>query len=321
MAVAVSPLAGAGQTPAAHPKIDLRGVVKHFPKPNGEIYPALGPVSLAVPAGRFVAIVGPSGCGKSTLLHMVAGLSGPTAGEVWVDGTPVRGINRSVGFLFQDDALLPWRTVEDNIALGLKLRGLGKAETRGRVTDWIARVGLSGFAKHYPAQLSGGMRKRVAIAQTLIYEPDIILMDEPFAHLDAQARHIMQMDLLDLCAGGGRTILFVTHDLDEAIALADTIVVLSAGPNSRIRAIEDVGIERPRDLLAVRGQPRFGELSASLWRQLYEEVRGQYNSRMATARPGSVGVPPTGGRVLERAGRLRSRARLRHLRHPGRQRI
>ena len=260
----------------AQPKIAVRDVVKHFRKPDGSVYPALGPVSFDVAAGEFVAIVGPSGCGKSTLLNMVAGLGQPTAGEVAVDGAPVRGISRSVGFLFQDDALLPWRTVQDNIALGLKLRGLGKRETQARVQEWIQRVGLSGFARHYPAQLSGGMRKRVAIAQALIYEPEIILMDEPFAHLDAQARHIMQMDLLELTAGGGRTILFVTHDLDEAIALADRIIVLSAGPHSRIRAVEDVGIERPRDLLAVPQHPRFGALSASLWRQLYEEVRGQY---------------------------------------------
>ena len=259
-----------------HTKVAVRDVVKHFPKPDGSIYPALGPVSFDVPAGDFLAIVGPSGCGKSTLLSMVAGLSRPTAGEVLVDGAPVRGISRSAGFLFQDDALLPWRTVEDNIALGLKLRKLGKAETRERVGEWIHRVGLDGFARSYPAQLSGGMRKRVAIAQALIYEPEIILMDEPFAHLDAQARHIMQMDLMELTAGGGRTILFVTHDLDEAIALADTIIVLSAGPNSRIRAVEEVGIERPRDLLSVPQHPRFGALSASLWRQLYEEVRGQY---------------------------------------------
>jgi len=254
----------------------VREVVKHFQKPNGEIYPALGPVSFSAPAGSFTAIVGPSGCGKSTLLHMVAGLSRPTAGEVLVDGAPVRGISRSAGFLFQDDALLPWRTVEQNIGLGLKLRKFSRAEVQERTRAWIHRVGLDGFARHFPAQLSGGMRKRVAIAQTLIYEPEIILMDEPFAHLDAQARHIMQSDLLDLCAEYTRTILFVTHDLDEAIGMADTVVVLSAGPNSRIRAVEAVGIPRPRDLLTIRKEPRFGELSAALWQVLYEEVRGQY---------------------------------------------
>lgn len=273
--LSAEPLAGAAAGDA-RAKVAAREVTKSFLKPDGEVYPALGPVSFSVPAGSFTAIVGPSGCGKSTLLRMVAGLAAPTAGEVVVDGAPVRGINRRVGFLFQDDALLPWRTVEENIALGLKLRRLGRGEVRERTGEWIGRVGLTGFARHFPAQLSGGMRKRVAIAQTLIYEPEIILMDEPFAHLDAQARHIMQMDLLDLCADGARTILFVTHDLDEAIGLADTVIVLSAGPHSRIRAVEAVGIDRPRDLLAVREHPRFGELSASLWRQLYEEVRGAY---------------------------------------------
>lgn len=275
--MAVSPDILTQLPPAGNaPKVTARGLVKHYTKPDGTVYPALGPVSFDVAAGEFLAIVGPSGCGKSTLLHMVAGLSEPTAGEMLVDGAPVRGINKSVGFLFQDDALLPWRSVTDNIALGLKLRGFSKAAVRERTGEWIKRVGLEGFSHHYPAQLSGGMRKRVAIAQTLIYEPEIILMDEPFAHLDAQARHLMQMDLLDLCAGGGRTILFVTHDLDEAIGLADTVLVLTSGPHSQIRAVEPVGIERPRDLLAIRENHRYGELSASLWRQLYEEVHRSY---------------------------------------------
>lgn len=258
------------------PMIVLRDVVKHFRKPDGEVYPALGPVSLDVAAGDFVAIVGPSGCGKSTLLHMVAGLSPPTAGEVELAGEPVRRTGRTVGFLFQDDALLPWRTVEDNIALGLRLRKVAEPEVRRRTDEWLRRVGLEPFRRSYPAQLSGGMRKRTAIAQTLIYEPAVILMDEPFAHLDAQARYIMQMDLLELCADGKRTILFVTHDLDEAIGLADIVVVLSAGPHSRICAVEKVGIPRPRDLLSVRGDHRFGELSELLWRRLYEEVRATY---------------------------------------------
>lgn len=256
--------------------IAMRGVVKHFTKSNGEVHPALGPVSLEVAAGDFVAVVGPSGCGKSTLLHMVAGLSRPTAGEVELSGSPVRGVSRNVGFLFQDDALLPWRTVEENIALGLRLRKVARPEVRRRTAEWIHQVGLDGFAHSYPAALSGGMRKRASIAQTLICDPSVILMDEPFAHLDAQARYLMQMDLLELCADGNRTILFVTHDLDEAIGMADTVVVLSAGPNSHICALEQVGIPRPRDLLEVRRHPRFGELSSVLWRRLHDEVRGSY---------------------------------------------
>jgi NitT/TauT family transport system ATP-binding protein len=261
---------------AGRPKVVLRDVTKHFRKQDGTVYRALGPVTLEIAAGEFVAIVGPSGCGKSTLLKMVAGLDPPTGGDVTLDGAAITEVSRTVGFLFQDDALLPWRTVEDNVALGLRLRKVPEAEVRRRTEEWIAKVGLTGFAKSFPAQLSGGMRKRTSIAQTLIYGPSVILMDEPFAHLDAQARYIMAMDLLELCADGKRTILFVTHDLDEAIGLADRVVVLSAGPDSRICVVEEVGIPRPRDLLGIRAHPRFGELSELLWRRLYEEVRGAY---------------------------------------------
>jgi NitT/TauT family transport system ATP-binding protein len=275
-ASAAAPSGAPAAAPPPDTVIALRDVVRHFRLPDGGVYPALGPISLDVAGGEFVAVVGPSGCGKSTLLHMVAGLNPPTSGSVQLAGAPVRGVSRSVGFLFQDDALLPWNTVAENIGLGLRLRKVTAAETRRRTTDWIARVGLEKFADHYPAQLSGGMRKRTSIAQALISDPSVILMDEPFAHLDAQARYLMQMDLLELCAGGGRTILFVTHDLDEAIGLADRVVVLSAGPNSRICADERVGITRPRDLLTLRGHPRFGELSGLLWRTLYEQVRGSY---------------------------------------------
>jgi NitT/TauT family transport system ATP-binding protein len=275
-ASAAAPSGAPAAAPPPDTVIALRDVVRHFRLPDGGVYPALGPISLDVAGGEFVAVVGPSGCGKSTLLHMVAGLNPPTSGSVQLAGAPVRGVSRSVGFLFQDDALLPWNTVAENIGLGLRLRKVTAAETRRRTTDWIARVGLEKFADHYPAQLSGGMRKRTSIAQALISDPSVILMDEPFAHLDAQARYLMQMDLLELCAGGGRTILFVTHDLDEAIGLADRVVVLSAGPNSRICADERVGIPRPRDLLTLRGHPRFGELSGLLWRTLYEQVRGSY---------------------------------------------
>lgn len=226
--------------------------------------------------GEFVTIVGPSGCGKSTILRLIAGLDHPTQGEALVDGRPVTDIDRRVGFLFQHDALLPWRCVWDNVALGLRLRRAGEPEVRERVGDWIGRVGLRGFEGHYPAQLSGGMRKRAAIAQTLIYEPEILLMDEPFTHLDAQTRHFLEEDLLALCDDGRRTILFVTHDLDEAIGLGDRVVVMSSGPASVIRQIEEVGIARPRDLLSIRSDPRFGELSALLWRQLHDEVRRAY---------------------------------------------
>lgn len=256
--------------------IVLRDISKSFLKPNGELYTAVAGVDLTIVAGEFVAIVGPSGCGKSTILTMIAGLQAPTSGQVLLDGRPVRGIDRRVGFLFQDDALLPWRTVEQNVSLGLRLRGYSRQEVKERVEDWLRKVALSDFAKHFPAQLSGGMRKRVAIAQTLIYDPDVILMDEPFAHLDAQARHIMQEDILRLFSEKERTIVLVTHDLDEAISLADRVIVMTAGPASHIRATQEVPFARPRDLIGVRSERGFVEISRSLWQHLYEEVRRTY---------------------------------------------
>jgi NitT/TauT family transport system ATP-binding protein len=270
------PRAAPGEAPPGAPKIAIRDVAKDFPTPDGDRYQALGGVSFDVRPGEFVSVVGPSGCGKSTLLRLVAGLARPDAGEVLIDGRPVEGVDRRLGFVFQQDALLPWRSVYDNVALGLRIRKLPAADVRSRVEDWIARVGLRGFEEYYPSRLSGGMRKRVAVAQTLSYEPEIILMDEPFAHLDVQTRYFIEEDLMKLCVDGRRAILFVTHDLDEAIGLADRVVVLSAGPSSRVRAEETVDIRRPRNLLEVRGEPRFGELSRQLWRQLFEEVSRSY---------------------------------------------
>jgi NitT/TauT family transport system ATP-binding protein len=264
------------QAAEAQPKIAIRDVSKSFVSPNGDRYQALGGVSFVVAPGEFVSVVGPSGCGKSTLLRLVAGLAEPDGGEILIDGRPVMGVDRRLGFIFQQDALLPWRSVYDNVALGLRIRKLPETEVRGRVDDWIARVGLRGFEAYYPSRLSGGMRKRVALAQTLSCEPEIILMDEPFAHLDVQTRYYIEEDLINLCADGRRTILFVTHDLDEAICLADRVVVMSAGPSSRIRADERVGIPRPRNLVAVRGEARFSELSHQLWQRLFEEVSRTY---------------------------------------------
>jgi NitT/TauT family transport system ATP-binding protein len=265
----------AGVGPAL-PKIAIRDVAKSFPTPDGERYQALGSVSFDVLPGEFVSVVGPSGCGKSTLLRLVAGLAAPDAGELLVDGRPVHGVDRRLGFVFQQDALLSWRTVYENVALGLRIRKLPQAEVRERVCEWLVRVGLRGFERYYPARLSGGMRKRVAIAQTLCYEPDVILMDEPFAHLDVQTRYYVEEDLMRLCVDGQRTILFVTHDLDEAIGLSDRVVVLSAGPSSRVRTTERVEIPRPRNLLEVRADPRFAALSRHLWQQLFEEVSRAY---------------------------------------------
>lgn len=262
----------------APPSVRFQGIAQTFGQDGANPYQAIANLHLEVRPGEFLAIVGPSGCGKSSLLRILAGLARPTAGEILVDGQPVRGVNAArVGFLFQQDALLPWRTVRDNIALGLRFsKEHNAARTTCMVSEWITKVGLGGFEDRYPAQLSGGMRKRVAIAQTLIADPDLLLMDEPFTALDAQSRHLMEEDLLALCGDGSKTILFVTHDLDEATALADRIAIMTAGPFSTIKTVVDVGIPRPRDLLSVRDNPRFGEVTAYLWHQLYEEVRKVY---------------------------------------------
>lgn len=253
------------------PGIRLEGVAKTFSGPGGP-YRAIGHVDLAVEPGSFVAIVGPSGCGKSTLLRLVAGLDRPTAGCITIDGRPVTGVSPAAGILFQQDALLPWRTVLENVALGLRIRGVSRPERLRRAAAWIERVGLGGFEARYPAQLSGGMRQRAALAQVLACEPEILLLDEPFAHLDAQTRRILEADLLALCADGSRTVLLVTHDLDEAVALADAVALMTAGPASRIRTVHRTGLPRPRDLGRVRSEPAFARLTGLLWEHLLEEV-------------------------------------------------
>ena len=238
-------------------------------------YTALRDVSLEVEPERFVALVGPSGCGKSTTLSLIAGLERATSGSVVVRGTPVAGIGEGVGFLFQRDALLPWKTVRDNVRLPLQLRGTGAEEARRRVDEWIGRVGLRGFETAFPHQLSGGMRKRVALAQTLVYDPEILLMDEPFSALDVQTRNLMEGELLGLWQGSRKTVIFVTHDLEEAIALADEVVVMTAGP-ARVKARYDVTLPRPRDVEQARFDPRFTELYSKTWNDLRDEVLESY---------------------------------------------
>jgi len=238
-------------------------------------YTAIEGVNLQVPRARFVALVGPSGCGKSTSLGLIAGLDEPTSGTVLVRGKRVSGIADGVGFLFQRDALLPWKTVRDNVALPLALRGVRGAEAASRIADWIGRVGLRGFEGSYPHQLSGGMRKRASLAQTLVYEPEILLMDEPFAALDVQTRNLMEGELLALWQGSGKTVLFVTHDLEEAIALADEVVVMTAGP-ARVKVTYPVTLPRPRDVQEVRFDPRFVQLYAAMWADLRDEVLTSY---------------------------------------------
>ncbi len=236
-------------------------------------YTALERVTLGIDTGRFVSIVGPSGCGKSTLLNLVAGLAAPDEGEVRVFGETLRGINRRATYMFQQDALLPWKSVLDNIRLGLAFRGEDGTEL---AHQWVRRVGLDGFADHFPYQLSGGMRKRVAMAQTWIVNPDLILMDEPFGALDVHTRHRMESEILDLWAGTNKTVVFVTHDLEEAISMSDEVVVLSAGPASGIVGRYQVDLPRPRNLIDIKTEPRFQEVYRGIWADLRGEVLKSY---------------------------------------------
>jgi NitT/TauT family transport system ATP-binding protein len=254
--------------------IELVGVSRSFSTPDGRTYCALDDIALAVPQGAFMAIVGPSGCGKSTLLNLAAGLVTPTTGHVRVSGQRLEGLNRRATYMFQQDALLPWKTVRDNVAVGLTLGGVARVEAHARADAWLARVGLAGFAAHYPAQLSGGMRKRVVMAQNWIIDRPLLLMDEPFSALDIHTRQRMETELLTLWESGElrKTIVFVTHDLEEAIALADTVVVLSAGPAAHIVARHPVTLDRPRDLLELRTSPTFVDMYRAIWAVLREEV-------------------------------------------------
>ena len=253
-------------------KIRLVGVGKRFVTRDREVQ-ALQPIDLAVRPHEFVALVGPSGCGKSTILNLVAGLLAPSEGRVWYDGAEVNGLNRSVGYMTQKDTLLPWRSAADNvrIALELKCRGVPRREANDRVAQIIELVGLTGFEQHYPAELSGGMRKRVALARTLIYEPETLLMDEPFGALDAQLKLLMLNQLQELTRQRQMTVVFVTHDLGEAITLADRVVVFSARPG-RIRTIRDVDLPRPRDVFRIRFTEAFAHLHEELWDELKDEV-------------------------------------------------
>ncbi len=248
--------------------ISIENVTKSF---GG--YTAVDGVSLSIDAGKFVAVVGPSGCGKSTLLNLAAGLTAPSSGSVAVFGSPLLGLNRRAAYMFQQDALLPWKTVLENVGLGLDFRG---TFTAAKAMEWVERVGLGAFADKFPAQLSGGMRKRAAMAQCWIVDPDILLMDEPFSALDIHTRMRMETELLELWTGSPKTVLFVTHDLEEAISLADEVVVLSAGPSSHIVARHAVDLARPRNLMDIRTEPRFAELYREIWAQLKQEVLTSY---------------------------------------------
>ena len=292
--------------------IELRGATKRFRSSSGGIHTAVRDLNMTVRAGEFVAVVGPTGCGKSTTLSLISGLEPASAGEVVVNGRPVDGIPDGIGYMFQTDAVLPWRTVLDNVAAGPRYRGAGKREARERAREWVRRVGLGGFEEYYPHQLSGGMRKRVALAQTLVGEPSILLMDEPFSALDVQTRGLMQDELLRLWAGdsgdpqrsggsphsggpadaggsggadgdrpgggageapgSGAAVVFVTHDLEEAVVLADRVVVMTAGP-ATVKGSFPVPLERPRHAEEIRLTPEFLDVYREVWESLREEVQ------------------------------------------------
>ena len=252
--------------------ISLNNVDVTFRLADGGAYRAVAQASLNVADGEFVAIVGPTGCGKSTLLNIAAGLIAPAAGSVSISGAPLTTLNRQAGYLFQADALFPWKTAVENVAIGLETAGIAQAEARQRSREWLSRVGLGGFADRYPHMLSGGQRKRVGLAQVLIRNPKILLMDEPFGPLDAQTRQIMGNLLLDLWNADRKAVLFVTHDLEEAIALSDRVVIMSAGPAARIIGDWKVPLARPRDAAEVRLDSGFHTLHRDIWQTLKAEV-------------------------------------------------
>ncbi|MDR7434114.1 MAG: ABC transporter ATP-binding protein [Armatimonadota bacterium] len=252
--------------------------VSHRFQGLGRTVIALEDVTLEIARERFVSIVGPSGCGKSTLLAIIAGLLLPTSGQVFINGSPVTDVCQDLGFIFQKDALMPWKTVYENIALPLLFRRFPREEIHDRVMSWIKRVGLTGFEDHYPYQLSGGMRKRVALAQTLVYEPSIILMDEPFTALDVHTRDRMENELLHLWSGLKSTIVFVTHDLEEAIALSDEVVVFTARPG-RVKARHSIDLPRPRNVAEIRASPEFLKVYRMVWEDLRDEVVASYGQQ------------------------------------------
>jgi len=261
----------AGNSDQAKSMVSLDAVTMAF---GG--YVAVQDVNLKVSDGEFLAIVGPTGCGKSTILNAVAGLLKPASGTVSIDGQLVRGIQNDIGYLFQQDALLPWKTAIENVELGPMFKGVGAADRREQSMRWLAKVGLKGFEHRYPHQLSGGQRKRVQMAQALITGPKVILMDEPFSALDIHTRHLMQNELLRLWQEERRAVVMITHDLEEAIALGDRVVVLAAGPRSRVIDSFPVDLQRPRDVAEIKLDPRFMDLYRNIWSSLRSEVEKSY---------------------------------------------
>lgn len=262
------------------PAVEYRAISKVFTQRETNIE-AVREVSFSVPSGQFVAVVGPSGCGKSTLLSMAAGILPITSGEVRLQGETVKGVTKHIGYLFQRDTLLPWKTVLDSVALPLRFRGVPRSEANDRAGLWLKKVGLSGFEKQYPYQLSGGMKKRVALASVFVYNPSLLLMDEPFTALDVQTRNLMENQLLDLWQEYKKTVLFVTHDLEEAIGLADRVIVMTAHPG-RLKRDYRIRLERPRNINEIRFRPEFTEQYEAIWQDLRTEVMAAYESELPT---------------------------------------
>jgi NitT/TauT family transport system ATP-binding protein len=267
----------------ASAKLQVEGIRKDFVAPTGEVTTVLRDIAFSASAGEFLAIVGPSGCGKTTLLRILDGLLGADGGSILLDGRPVRAPGPDRGFVFQADSLLPWRTVFENIGFGLELQGRDRAGARRTVEALVKLVGLEGFERHYPHQLSGGMRQRVNLARALAINPEVLLMDEPFASLDAQTRELMQAELLRVWSEERKTVIFITHQIDEAAYLADRVLVFSGRP-SVVKAVIPVDIPRPRPL-AVKRQPALLACVDAIWRLIEEEVRGA----MAARQPGADG--------------------------------
>jgi NitT/TauT family transport system ATP-binding protein len=273
-----APQAQPGSTPEA---LRFEGVSCTFAsnEGRGQTYTAVRDVDLTIGDGEFVSVVGPTGCGKSTLLNVAAGLIRPSTGTCSVFGRPLtQGLNKDASYLFQVDALMPWKTAEDNIAAGLLFHGTPKAQALETARAWLERVGLSGHGRKYPHQMSGGMRKRAGLAQALALDPRILLMDEPFSALDIQTRHLMEDELLRLWSADRKSVVFVTHDLEEAISLSDRVIVLSAGPGTRPIAEFPIDLERPREVAEIRMTQRFLQLHTEIWEVLRGEVLKSYAS-------------------------------------------
>lgn len=251
--------------------LSIEGVRKEY-QARGKRVVALESVDLDIREGEFVTIVGPSGCGKSTLLNLIVGLLRSSGGRIVFNGAAIDGICTQIGYVTQKDNLFPWRTLVENVEIALEIRGIARVSRRSQAEELIERVGLRGFEDHYPHELSGGMRQRANIIRTLIYDPELILMDEPFGPLDAQTRIVLQDELLKLWSTTKKTIIFITHDLIEAITLADRVVLMSSRPG-RIKAIEQVSIARPRDVFKIHQSEQFRAVYENLWRELRPEVK------------------------------------------------